>query len=240
MLRTALAHDAARSRCATRAARRSASPLPARARGDRDRHAARRSSRASGSRWSATGPACRSRSTRPSCCARSGIEPTVCDARFAKPLDGELLLSLAAEPRAARDGRGERARRRLRLRRARAPLRLRHAAPAARGDPRSASPTATSRTASPSCCTRRSASRRSGSRATWPPRSSAAASPSQRITGTSTSALDLRPRARPCPQHGLRPASLPSLICSPQELRVEQSAADEERLVAVAADRRAA
>ena len=26
----------------------------------------------------------------------SGIEPTVCDARFAKPLDGELLLSLAA------------------------------------------------------------------------------------------------------------------------------------------------
>ena len=27
----------------------------------------------------------------------SGIEPTVCDARFAKPLDGELLMSLAAD-----------------------------------------------------------------------------------------------------------------------------------------------
>ena len=90
----------------------------------RDRHAARSSSRASGWRWSATAPACRSRSTPPPCCASAGVDPTVCDARFAKPLDRELLHSLAASPRAARDRRGERARRRLRLGGAGAALRL--------------------------------------------------------------------------------------------------------------------
>ena len=61
-----------------------------------------------------------------------GVEPTVADARFAKPLDGELIERLVAEHERAGDGRGERARRRLRLGRARAPGRPRPARPHAR------------------------------------------------------------------------------------------------------------
>ena len=56
-----------------------------------------------------------------------GVEPTVADARFAKPLDGELIERLARRARPARDGRGERAGRRLRLGGARAPRRPRPA-----------------------------------------------------------------------------------------------------------------
>ena len=93
---------------------------------------------------------------------RSGFEPTVCDARFAKPLDGELLMSLAAghellvtvEENVLAGGFGSAVRRApLRRRRARAALRC----------CASASPTATSRTASRSCSTRRSGSPPSGS-----------------------------------------------------------------------------
>ena len=62
-------------------------------------------------------------------------------------------------PRPDRDGRGERARRRLRLGGARAPRRQRPAGRHARAA-RSACPTASSRTASPRCCARRSGSRR--------------------------------------------------------------------------------
>ena len=46
-----------------------------------------------------------------------GIEPTVADARFAKPLDAELIERAGGRARRARDGGGERAGRRLRLRR---------------------------------------------------------------------------------------------------------------------------
>ena len=53
--------------------------------------------------------------------AEHGVEPTVADARFAKPLDAELIESPGRRARRARDGRGERARRRLRLRGGRAP-----------------------------------------------------------------------------------------------------------------------
>ena len=53
-----------------------------------------------------------------------GLDPTVCDARFAKPLDRELLHSLAASARTARDSRGERARRRVRVGGAGAAIRL--------------------------------------------------------------------------------------------------------------------
>ena len=50
-----------------------------------------------------------------------GLQATVADARFAKPLDGELVERLAREPRPAGDDRGERAAGRLRLGGARAP-----------------------------------------------------------------------------------------------------------------------
>ena len=95
MLRTAIAHDGPVGAAlpARRGARRAAARA---ARGDPDRHRGDARPRASGWRWSATGAACRSRSTRPRRCASAGVDPTVCDARFAKPLDRELLHSLAA------------------------------------------------------------------------------------------------------------------------------------------------
>ena len=46
---------------------------------------------------------------------RARPQPTVADARFAKPLDGELVEKLAAEHELRGHDRGERARRRLRL-----------------------------------------------------------------------------------------------------------------------------
>ena len=109
---------------ARRGGRRAAAGAPRR---DPRSARGRRWPRASASRWSATAPASRLALDAAAVLRERGVDPTVCDARFAKPLDRELLHSLAAEPRAARDGRGERARRRLRLRRARAPVRLGHA-----------------------------------------------------------------------------------------------------------------
>ncbi len=47
--------------------------------------------------------------------AGHGLEVTVADARFAKPIDGELAVDLARRARAAGDDRGERPARRLRL-----------------------------------------------------------------------------------------------------------------------------
>ena len=87
----ARATTTARSRCATRAAR--AGACRCRAGPSRSRSAAASCcARASGWRCSATATACRSRSAPPSCCAdEHGLEPTVADARFAKPLDGELV-----------------------------------------------------------------------------------------------------------------------------------------------------
>ena len=46
--------------------------------------------------------------------AERGLDVTVADARFAKPLDALLLASARRRPRPARDGRGGRAGRRLR------------------------------------------------------------------------------------------------------------------------------
>ena len=88
MLRTALAlRRRARSRCATRAAPRVGVELPARARADRDRPRRDprrgRAGRADRLRHRRAARARRGRG----CCASSGVEPTVCDARFAKPLD---------------------------------------------------------------------------------------------------------------------------------------------------------
>ena len=95
MLRTALAHDGPGRRCATRAARREGVALPARAAGDPDRHAARSCARASGSRCSATATASQVALEAAELLAEHGLHVTVADARFAKPLDAELLERLA-------------------------------------------------------------------------------------------------------------------------------------------------
>ena len=55
----------------------------------------------------------------------AGVQPTVVDARFVKPLDTRAAGRARGYPRAPRHGRGERAGRRLRQRRARAPGRQR-------------------------------------------------------------------------------------------------------------------
>ena len=101
MLVAHAAHGAAlttaRSACATRAARASASPLPADAAADRGRHrrdpARGRPRRAARLRHAA----CRRRSRPPTCSPGRAIEATVADARFAKPLDGALLAQLCSE-----------------------------------------------------------------------------------------------------------------------------------------------
>ena len=83
-------------RCATRAARRSACrsrPRPSRSRSARARSCAR----ASGSRSSATAPACGKALGAADLLAEGGLDVTVADARFAKPLDTGLLAQLAAE-----------------------------------------------------------------------------------------------------------------------------------------------
>ena len=84
--------------------------------------------------------------------AERGLEVTVADARFAKPLDAGAAGAARGRARAARDRRGGRPRRRLRLRRVGDAHRRRRAV-AARSCA-SACPTATSRTASRRCCTR--------------------------------------------------------------------------------------
>ncbi len=117
MLRTAHRRTTARSPCATRAARASASPLPERRRqaleigtGEILREGVAR--RAARLRHAASAR----RSRPPTCCAERGIDVTVADARFAKPLDAALLRPARRRARAARHGRGGRPRRRLRLR----------------------------------------------------------------------------------------------------------------------------
>ena len=98
MLRTALATTTARSRCATRAARASASPLPRRAAqaieigtGEilREGDAASRSL----GYGSGVGKALEAADLL----AERGIDVTVADARFAKPIDAGLMAQLAAE-----------------------------------------------------------------------------------------------------------------------------------------------
>ena len=108
------------------------------------------------SRSSATAPACRRRSRRPTCSPRAGIDVTVADARFAKPLDAGAARPARRRARAARDGRGGRARRAASARPSGRRSRRRPAR--RRGSCASACPTATSRTASRRCCTPRSAS----------------------------------------------------------------------------------
>ena len=88
--------------------------------------------------------------------AEGGLDVTVADARFAKPLDAELLDRARGRARAARHRRGGRPGRRLRLGGLGVPERRRAAR--CRASCASACPTATSRTASPRCCTPRSAS----------------------------------------------------------------------------------
>ena len=155
MLRTALharrrpdraalpARRGRRRRAARRAARR------------RDRHAARSCARASGWRSSATAPAWGRALEAADLLAERGLDVTVADARFAKPIDAGLMAQLAAEhdllvtveEGVLAGGFGsavwETPRRGRRSRRASCA---------------SACPTATSPTASPRCCTRRSAS----------------------------------------------------------------------------------
>ncbi len=78
---------------ARRGGRRAAAPTRARSRSA----PARCCGPAIASRWSATGPASARRWRPPSCWPAHGIEATVADARFAKPLDRGLLAQLAAE-----------------------------------------------------------------------------------------------------------------------------------------------
>ena len=91
-----------RSRCATRAARASASPLPTPARGDPDRDRrdpARGRRRRSEHRVALLGYGTASprRSRPPTSSPTHGISVTVADARFAKPIDAGLAAQLAAE-----------------------------------------------------------------------------------------------------------------------------------------------
>ena len=98
------AADAAHRAAARRPGRH---PLPARQRRGRARcrppssrsrsGRARSCARASAWRSSATAPASGSRSARPTCWPAYGLDVTVADARFAKPLDTGLLAQLAAE-----------------------------------------------------------------------------------------------------------------------------------------------
>ena len=105
----------ARSACATRAARATASPLPADPQpievgtGEilREGQHVALLGYGIGRRQGARG--------RGRCSRRRAIEATVADARFAKPLDGALLAQLCSRARAARDDRGGRAAGRLRL-----------------------------------------------------------------------------------------------------------------------------
>ena len=120
MLRTAIAHDGP---AALRYPRGAAEGVDA-ARPSRRRSRSAPAScwrAASGWRCSATATASRSRCEAAEILAGHDLKPTVADARFAKPLDAELLERLALEPRPGGDDRGERAARRLRLGRARAP-----------------------------------------------------------------------------------------------------------------------
>ena len=77
---------------------------------------ARSCARARASRSSATAAASRRAWRRPSSWPTRGIEVTVADARFAKPLDARAARRPGRRARAARHGRGGRPRRRLRQR----------------------------------------------------------------------------------------------------------------------------
>ena len=72
-------------------------PLPDAARSRSRSAPARSCARASAWRSSATAPASRRRSRRPTCSPSAASSVTVADARFAKPLDAGLLAQLAAE-----------------------------------------------------------------------------------------------------------------------------------------------
>ena len=111
--------------------------------------------------------------------AERGLDVTVADARFAKPLDVPLLAALAAEHDLLGDGRGGRAGRRVRQRRlgVACPTRAR----SRRGSCASGCPTATSPTALPRCCTRKSASRPSASPSASRPPCSIRAAPSHSL-----------------------------------------------------------
>ena len=85
----------ARSRCAIRAAQAVGVPLPEAPRRDPRLARGETLSRGRAGRVRRIGDGGSGlRSTRPRCCAQRGVNPTVCDARFAKPLDRELLHSL--------------------------------------------------------------------------------------------------------------------------------------------------
>ena len=162
----ARAHAAHRAACTT--ARRAA--LPAR----RGRRRARCSTRRASRRWrSARGEMLREGDgrvallgygsgvaqgarRRRTCSRERGLDATVADARFAKPLDAGARRPARRRARAARHRRGGRARGRLRLRGLGGAER--RPASTSRGSCASACPTATSRTASPRCCTPRSGS----------------------------------------------------------------------------------
>ena len=108
--------------------------------------------------------------------AERGLDVTVADARFAKPLDALAARVAGRRARPARDGRGGRAGRRLRRAVWESPVR--GGRRSRRGSCASGCPTATSRTALRRCCTRKSASRPSASpSASRPPCSIRAASP---------------------------------------------------------------
>ena len=109
MLHTALRYDDGPGRAALPARRGRGRAAAQRAAARSRSAAARCCARASASRCSATATACRWRSAPPTLLDEHGIEATVADARFAKPLDVELHARARGRARAARDGRGERA-----------------------------------------------------------------------------------------------------------------------------------
>ena len=145
--------------------------------------------------------------------AEGGLDVTVADARFAKPLDARAAELARGRARAAGHGRGGRPGRRLRIGRVGVPERRRPAT--SRASCASACPTATSRTASPRCCMPRSASRAGRSRS--------ASRPPSRPARARSPARDRRPapagpRAdrEPCHRRGREPG--------PPDLEAERAA----------------
>ena len=141
---------------ARRGARRAAAG-PKRSRRWR-RHAARSCARASRSRSSATAPGVAQALEAADLLAERGLSVTVADARFAKPLDAELLAQLAGEHELLVTVEEGVLHGRLRLGGVGGAERAGGRSARCRASCASACPTATSRTASRRCCTPRSAS----------------------------------------------------------------------------------
>ena len=97
MLHTALRHDGGPVGAALPARRGGRRAAPGDAAGCSRSARARSCARASGSRSSATAAGCSKALGAADLLAEGGLDVTVADARFAKPLDAGLLAQLAAE-----------------------------------------------------------------------------------------------------------------------------------------------